>query len=746
MTTVVLNLLIASGGLALLSAPVLLAATFRALSVHHVLAGLMGSMAAVSLVGYCIVSLWGTGLLPLLVVGVLLSGVLALAAARAVVLRLWRRKALWPPSGLVYLVIGLVTGLFLVLPGLMALNALDTRFGLVSNYNTDPITYAQCTLAMSSATPADAAATLPVVQSCHPAVVSLINLLSSMTGLSALSATTPALILISALIPVALCSLAKSVWPAVSQRALLATGVVATVSPLIAYHVANGFIAALLAISTAAAVLSGSFLVAARNHRVGVLLIILGGITGMYAYLEFLGPVTVAAPVVTLVTLMIGGSRGIRKTLRNTMPALLASGAVYLATLPLLMGALSIFRERLSDKGFGAAGWPMGPVDVVKVMFWPPGLHETMYTEQTHLTGGFVLGWALFVAIIVATCMAAKKQVNDFDSRVVSIVAIGITALALIGASWMFGTTAYQTWRIETLALPLLLSIVLPATTALRGMLGSWGRLVLPLALGGSLLIPSLAWLPTSTYSVANETTVPATPDALFKSADIVAGMDIGTINVHLPSFFQGLSAETYMHDLTVAVVRNGDPNTVAFADTCTLTTRSMLTDVQAEVTRLAGDYVLIPYPAPCSKTTAPGKRISPFAELFGPAAYGGIRISWTTVAQQPTSAGGSSVRWLGQGAGGVLVNSASSPERIRLLADVTVKNPSATLTFTFNGTAYPFQAAGGKARIDLTLDAPPGSTEFGLRTDSAPIEPGRFFRLQPADFRILPPPSGSSA
>jgi hypothetical protein len=415
-----------------------------------------------------------------------------------------------------------------------------------------------------------------------------------MTGLSAWQVVLPVLGVSIAVCLLSLLALADVAWPGGRVAALLAAAVACS-APLMSHGAAQYYLAAAQGLAAVALVLAGTLAMssgAIRDTRFGMASVSVGGALGIYAYGHIGLPLLIFVPVWVgvLCALRAPPEGRSRAAIRGVGSSLLGVALALAVAAPAVPAAFRLVgAQRSADVGYA-----LNPLSSLGALLWPSWIvPEWVPAALNPLAIG--ASWlALMLGLLGAVSLGGRHQGGESAKGLVILILLVFCVGAMAVGIW--GSGAYQTWKLWALCLPLVVAATLPAVSRVRIRGRNAGEAVVWMLAGAAFASPMAVWGAIVWAPTINNV---STPELLAATREIEA-TGVSAVNIDLEPYLETMVAGAMLEGTRVAFSSGsylGEP--VVLAETCTLTTRGR---VPAGVTAagLDGDYVLVPLPAAC--------------------------------------------------------------------------------------------------------------------------------------------------
>ena len=575
----------------LIFAPSIVWSLYRQPSVTVLAGGSALTVAVASGITYLTGTLGVGSIMPLRALAILLAVVLLWAIVRSALLVHRKKYSAATTTDAMAFTFGIGTGIWILVPPLVALRQQGLTFGLVTMGNADLPNYVLLAEQTASAGFANNNHLANVDLGSQARELSyigasaLINFVSAGTGLPAWQATFATMGVAVSLLVVALCALGRAFWPT-ANYSIIAAVLVATLASLSCLTYGQFFLAGVLGLAGVTTSLAGATLIARGEGGQGLLAIVGGGAIAVYSYAQLGLPALLMLPFWAIVAAKsIGGLAwgnllkiGARAATAVSLAVLLS--AIYLPT------AFNLIRTQSHIQ----AGWTMPVLTSQAALVWPTGIAR--HSSRSTVIGSWAI--VLVVAIFALTC--AWRWGLRASAVLCSVITVSILVV-VAGVVYVYGPDRYQAWKMEAFLLPIAIVLTLPALSAVSINNVRVGRTVLAAGVGAVLLAPFASWTPA--LSQPNPAVITTSP--LASLAHVPALAKVASLNIRLSSAFETMSAGAILTKSVVIFTRNSDYPAEASLRTCTLTTRSMLAPGETDVVDLGGGYVLLERPSKCA-------------------------------------------------------------------------------------------------------------------------------------------------
>jgi hypothetical protein len=487
--------------------------------------------------------------------------------------------------------LGLCLGVWVLVPPLLSLRRQGLNFGLATIGNNDLPYYvlmAENTAVAgfrNSNHVANYDAGAATRDYMYIGATALINFVSAATGLAVWQAAFATMGVAVCLLAVALWALGKAVWPE-ARYAVAGAVIVACLAGLSSYIQGHFFLGEVMGLASVATALAGATMLALKPGSQGFVLLVAGGALGIYCYPVLGLPVLLMLPFWAVLAAALGGARG-RRTLAK-LAARSAAGVLVALVLSALSlhNALNVFKGQSS----GTAGWSLPVLSSATALVWPMGIGYSTSLQN------LVASWVIVLAVAMAALMAAWRQGWSVSVRLTSVL-LAASSLVVLGVVVTYGQNWYQTWKMESFLLPLVIVVTLPALSAFVIGTVRPGRVVLSASVGAVALGPFISW----NLALQQPTPAVITSSQLAALATSPSLSNVSSLNIRLPSYFETMSAGAIITKSAVVFTGNSYFPALTALHTCTLTKRAMLSPEETNFTDVGGGYVLLNRPSRCA-------------------------------------------------------------------------------------------------------------------------------------------------
>jgi len=413
----------------------------------------------------------------------------------------------------------------------------------------------------------------------------LINFVSAATGLPAWQATFATMGVTVCLLVMALFALGKAVWPK-APYAVAGAVMVASLTGLSCYIYGQFYLGQVLGLASVATSLAGATLVARKPGAQGLVLIAAGGALGIYCYPVLGLPVLLMLPIWAVIAAALGGQRGLTTLAKVTARSAAAVVVALLLSAVSLHNALNLFMGQSQ----GSSGWLLPVMSSQTALVWPMGIGHRTSLQNV------ITSWVIVLAVAVVILVAAWRRALRVSVRLAGVL-LSASFLAVLGSVVIYGPEEYQTWKMESYLLPLVVVVTLPALSPWVVGTVRVGATLLAVSAGAVLLGPFMSWVPASQQPTP-DVIMPSELAALATSPRL---SNVSSLNIRLPSQFETMSAGAIITGSAVVFSANNYFGASTALHTCTLTRFEMLSPDETSFTDLGGGYVLLNRPSKCA-------------------------------------------------------------------------------------------------------------------------------------------------
>lgn len=528
---------------------------------------------------------------PLRFVAVLLGGTLLWVFIRGTVLFRKRVGPLRVRPDWFALPLGLVIGVWVLVPPLLSIRRQGLTFGLATIGNADLPNYvlAAENTAQVGFRNLNHIANLDMGAISHGityiGATALINFASAATGLPTWQATFATMGVAVCLLAVALWALGRAVWPK-ARYSVAGAVIVACLAGLSSYTYAHFFLAGVLGIASVATSLAGATLLARKPGSQGLVELGAGGALGVYSYGHLGLPVLLMLPLWAVLAAALGDEPGLSRLAHVAARSVVGMLAALLLSAVALGTALNLVKSQSQV----TAGWPLPVLSSPTALMWPLGIGHHTYLLTV------VASWAMVLAVAVVALVAAWRRGLRVSVRLATVLSCA-SSLVVLGAIAIYGPDRYQTWKLEAFLLPLVVVVMLPALSAFVVGTVRAGPALIAAAAGAVALGPFITWA----LILQQPTPAVITPSGLAALAESPSLSNVSSLNIRLPSYFETMSAGAIITKSTVVFTGNSYYPKLTALHTCTLTRREMMSPDETSFTDLGGGYVLLNRPSGCA-------------------------------------------------------------------------------------------------------------------------------------------------
>ena len=518
-------------------------------------------------------------------VGLVLCAVFAAAAARIALGKLATNMPMRDiRTTACVLGTALLVGLWAVLPPLWGLHQRGVGMGFATIGNNDVVNYGLTVRALME-TGLDSSSRITnvdyglIAQSDSFGAFIFIGALASAFGLAAWQVLMASMALAVSLAVMGLYSFSSTLWPHLRFAPIVAT-VPAMLSALGAYLIAQYFLAGVLGLTALASMLAGAVQAGRGTHPKTAVVAIVGGTTlGMYCYPQLALPAAAALPIVTGVVSLILGRANWHRTL--TSLALVVVGLVLSALVSFQF--LTTAYELIAYRANVVAGWPLPFPPSFVALAWPGAIGQSFGLRLVWVS------WMAGILVAIVLLVSAAKRWRPRDVLCTALILAGATIVTALGVV-LFGSDAYQTWKLLGHTLPLALTMLLPALSFFVVRNIAVGGLALAAIFGSVSMSMPQTWGPTLQQSESQGWTTPG----MVELADPSEISAIRRLNVRLDPYFETMAVSLMVGSERVAMNSQTYAPPQVLSGACTLTRQELITAGEHILRELSGGYAIV--------------------------------------------------------------------------------------------------------------------------------------------------------